>query len=131
MTAIHILQFLEKDSIVYFLSGLDYQNIPTQRSALYHSDEGQFQRTGYVDTALIQSLVSRDAEFFLCGSPPFLKSIGQGLQAWGVPEDRVFFESFMKARTVPSENISDLPPISLLNLQKNLSDGGAESWKQG
>jgi uncharacterized protein len=69
-------------------------------------DEGQFQRTGYVDTALIQSLVSQDAEFFLCGSPPFLKSLREGLQTRGVPEDRVFFESFMKARTAPSENIS-------------------------
>jgi uncharacterized protein len=69
-------------------------------------DKGQFQKTGYVDTALIQSLVSQDAEFFLCGSPPFLKSLREGLQTRGVPEDRVFFESFMKARTAPSENIS-------------------------
>jgi uncharacterized protein len=35
-------------------------------------DEGFFQSTGYVDTALIQFLVAQDAEFFLCGSPPFL-----------------------------------------------------------
>jgi uncharacterized protein len=72
-------------------------------------DEGQFQRTGYVDTALIQSLVSQDAEFFLCGSPPFLQSIREGLQTRGVPVDRVFFESFMKARAVSSENISSAP----------------------
>jgi uncharacterized protein len=65
-------------------------------------DEGQFQSTGYVDTALIQTLASQDAEFFLCGSPPFLQSIREGLQTWGVPGDRVFFESFMKARSVPS-----------------------------
>jgi uncharacterized protein len=65
-------------------------------------DEGQFHSTGYVDTALIQTLASQDAEFFLCGSPPFLQSIREGLQAWGIPEDRVFFESFMKARSVPS-----------------------------
>jgi uncharacterized protein len=70
-------------------------------------DEGQFQRTGYVDTALIQSLVSQDAEFFLCGSPPFLKSLREGLQTRGVPVDRVFFESFMKAP--PSENASPAP----------------------
>jgi uncharacterized protein len=72
-------------------------------------DEGQFQSTGYVDTALIQSLVSQDAEFFLCGSPPFLKSLREGLQTRGVPVDRVFFESFMKARTVPSENVPPAP----------------------
>jgi ferredoxin-NADP reductase len=72
-------------------------------------DTGRFQSTGYVDTALIQTLVGRDAEFFLCGSPPFLQSIREGLQTWGVPEDRVFFESFMKARTVSSETIAPAP----------------------
>jgi uncharacterized protein len=71
-------------------------------------DEGQFQRTGYVDTALIQSLVSQDAEFFLCGSPPFLQSIREGLQTRGVPVDRVFFESFMKARTASSESSASI-----------------------
>jgi uncharacterized protein len=72
-------------------------------------DDGQFQRTGYVDTALIQTLVGQDAEFFLCGSPPFLQSLREGLQIRGVPEDRVFFESFMKARTAPAENIAPAP----------------------
>jgi uncharacterized protein len=69
-------------------------------------DEGQFHSTGYVDTALIQTLASQDAAFFLCGSPPFMQSIREGLQAWGVPEDRVFFESFMKARIAPAESLS-------------------------
>jgi ferredoxin-NADP reductase len=72
-------------------------------------DEGQFQSMGYVDTALIQTLVNQDAEFFLCGSPPFLKSLREGLQAWGVPEHQVFFESFMKAHPVSSETLSPVP----------------------
>lgn len=72
-------------------------------------DEGHFQSTGYIDSALIQTFVRRDAEFFLCGSPPFLQSIREGLQTWGVPEDRVFFESFMKAGSVSSETISPAP----------------------
>jgi uncharacterized protein len=75
-------------------------------------DDGQFHSTGYVDTALIQTLASQDAEFFLCGSPPFLQSIREGLQAWGVPEDRVFFESFMKARSVPSTSTLPAPASS-------------------
>ncbi len=57
-------------------------------------DEGFYQSTGYVDAALIQSLVTQDAEFFLCGSPPFLRSLMEGLKAWGVPDSEVFFESF-------------------------------------
>jgi uncharacterized protein len=63
-------------------------------------DAGKFQSTGYVDTALIQTLATQDAEFFLCGSPSFLNAIRTGLQSWGVSEHQVFFESFMKARGV-------------------------------
>jgi uncharacterized protein len=72
-------------------------------------DEGHFQSTGYIDTALIQTLVTQEAEFFLCGSPPFLQSLREGLRAWGVPDDRVFFELFMKVRTMTFESI---PPAS-------------------
>ena len=69
-------------------------------------DEGQFQSAGHVNVEMIQSLVNQDSEFFLCGSPPFLKEIREGLQGWGVPEDKIFFESFMKASTVPSNSTS-------------------------
>jgi uncharacterized protein len=65
-------------------------------------DAGYFQSAGYVDMALIQTLVSQDAVFFLCGSPPFMAAIREGLQAWGIPTDRVFFEAFMKVRSAPS-----------------------------
>ncbi len=53
--------------------------------------------TGYVDADLIQSLVPPNAEYFLCGSPPFLDGIRAGLNSAGVPENRVFFEVFAKA----------------------------------
>jgi uncharacterized protein len=69
-------------------------------------DEGFFQSTGYVDTALIQSLVAQDAEFFLCGSPPFLRSLMDGLKAWGVPDSRVFFESFGQSMKTTLEKSS-------------------------
>ncbi len=59
-------------------------------------DDGHFHSTGYADIDLIRSLVTQDAEFFMCGSPPFLQSLRDGLKAWGVPDDRVFFELFMK-----------------------------------
>lgn len=57
-------------------------------------DTGFFHSIGYVDGSLLQTLVSREAEFFLCGSPPFLQSIRDGLRDWGVPDHRVFYESF-------------------------------------
>jgi uncharacterized protein len=71
-------------------------------------DEEFFQSTGYVDTALIQSLVAQDAEFFLCGSPPFLRSLIDGLKAWGVPDRRVFFESFGQSmKTAPEKSSTE------------------------
>jgi len=66
-------------------------------------DTGHYHSTGYVDIGLIQSLVMQEAEYFLCGSPPFLASIREGLKKAGVPESRVFFEMFTKASKVTSD----------------------------
>lgn len=66
-------------------------------------DTGLFHSAGYVDLALIKSLVPQDAGFFLCGSPPFLQSLMDGLKTWGVPEDQVFFESFGQSMKTPQE----------------------------
>lgn len=70
------------------------------------NDAGHYHSTGYVDADLIQSLVMQDAEYFLCGSPPFLESIREGLKTAGVPDDRVFFEMFTKARPATAERPS-------------------------
>jgi len=72
-------------------------------------DAGHHHSVGYVDTALIQSLVMQDAEYFLCGSPPFMEAIRAGLSAANVPESRVFFEMFTKA----SKAIGDRPLAEL------------------
>ncbi|MBD2778903.1 2Fe-2S iron-sulfur cluster-binding protein [Iningainema tapete] len=66
-------------------------------------DEGHYHSIGYVDAALIKRLVRQEAEYFLCGSPSFMESIMQGLKESGVPESRVFFESFGKPKGA-SEN---------------------------
>jgi ferredoxin-NADP reductase len=68
-------------------------------------DEGAYHSSGYVDVALVRSLVEKDAEFFLCGSPPFLRSLMEGLKDWGVPESRVFFESFGQSMKVTAESL--------------------------
>jgi uncharacterized protein len=61
--------------------------------------------TGYVDADLIQSLAPPNAEYFLCGSPPFLDAIRAGLDRAGVSESRVFFEVFGKASpTTPARS---------------------------
>jgi hypothetical protein len=66
-------------------------------------DEGYYHSVGYVDTTLIKELVGSEAEFFMCGSPPFMQSLIAGLKEWGVPDSRVFFESFGKPMNVSSE----------------------------
>jgi len=33
-------------------------------------------------------------EFYLCGPPPMMQSIAEGMQQWGVPENRVYSEAF-------------------------------------
>jgi uncharacterized protein len=65
-------------------------------------DEGKYHSTGYVSADLLQKLVNPDSEFFLCGSPTFMQSLREGLQAWGVPDDRVFYESFSRPVAVPT-----------------------------
>jgi uncharacterized protein len=59
-------------------------------------DRDKYNSQGYVDTNLIQRLTTQNAEFFLCGSPSFMQSLLDGLQAWGVTANRIFFESFSK-----------------------------------
>ncbi len=76
------------------------------------TDEGKFQHKGYVDANLIKNVVapemqslygSTDAEYFLCGSPSFMDSLRDGLREWGVPDNKVLFESFAKAKPKKSE----------------------------
>lgn len=81
-------------------------------------DNGHYHSTGYVDVDLIQSLVMQDAEYFLCGSPPFLESIRKGLKNAGVPESQVFFEMFTKVSKATAERPSAEVP--------NGKVGGAE-----
>lgn len=64
-------------------------------------DADRYHSQGYVDADLVQQLTSRldspfgsEAEYFLCGSPPFLQSLREGLQSLGVPDSCVFYESF-------------------------------------
>lgn len=69
-------------------------------------DSGRYHSTGHVTTELVRSLISHEAEYFLCGSPPFLASLREGLKNAGVRDSRVFFESFMKAQKATSDRSS-------------------------
>lgn len=86
-------------------------------------DAGSYQSEGYVEAALIRSLVPSqlmqgEADFFLCGSAPFLEAIRAGLNEAGVSTDRVQFEMFNgAARSGPAPTVAALsqaPPRSML-----------------
>lgn len=40
------------------------------------------------------NLPSSNYEYYLCGPPPFMKSLVSGLEGWGVPEKDINFEAF-------------------------------------
>ncbi|MBU7584214.1 MAG: 2Fe-2S iron-sulfur cluster binding domain-containing protein [Nostoc sp. TH1S01] len=69
-------------------------NIHIRYSRPRPEDAGKYHSVGYVDTALVQELCQQDAEYFLCGSTPFIQSVTEGLKAAGIPNNQVFFESF-------------------------------------
>jgi ferredoxin-NADP reductase len=54
-----------------------------------------YQHEGRVSIDLIQQLLpSSNFEYYLCGNGAFMKSITDGLEAWGVPENDVHYEAF-------------------------------------
>ena len=54
-----------------------------------------YQHEGRVSIELLKELLpSNNFEYYLCGSGAFMKSLTDGLEAWGVPDKDVFFEAF-------------------------------------
>ncbi len=98
-------------------------------------DEGHYHSVGYVDAALIQELVGGpEAEFFLCGSPAFMQSLREGFQEWGVPDTRVFFESFSKGSKASSAS-QPSPEATGENAQEAkivfAQSGKTLTWREG
>uniref|UniRef100_B8HK01 nitric oxide dioxygenase n=1 Tax=Cyanothece sp. (strain PCC 7425 / ATCC 29141) TaxID=395961 RepID=B8HK01_CYAP4 len=97
------------------------------------ADAGSYHSQGYVDTALVQPLVDKDAEFYLCGSPPFLRSLIDGLREWGVPDERIVYESFGQAMKI----IPEPSPMEAVSAQQGVvaeitfaKSGQTLSWQE-
>jgi ferredoxin-NADP reductase len=60
---------------------------------------------GYIDLELLKSILPLDDyDFYLCGPPPFMKALYEGLTTLGVGESRIHYESFGPAMVLkPSE----------------------------
>ncbi len=54
-----------------------------------------YHHEGRVSIELLKEVLpSNNFEYFLCGNGAFMKSITEGLEAWGVPEKDIYFEAF-------------------------------------
>jgi len=72
-----------------------------------------YDSVGHVDTPLLDRLgVTRDADFYLCGPPSFLKELTQGLKTWGADSTRIHLEVFgPEAAITPGIAQSSRPPV--------------------
>jgi len=68
---------------------------------------------GHVDTPLLDRLgVARDADFYLCGPPSFLRDLTSGLKTWGADSTRIHAEVFgPEASITPGITQSFRPPV--------------------
>lgn len=54
-----------------------------------------FHVKGFVSMELIKKVLPNQSyEFYMCGPPPFMDSVYNGLTEWGIPESRIHFEAF-------------------------------------
>ena len=54
-----------------------------------------YDSVGHVDTPLLDRIgVARDADFYLCGPPSFLRDLTAGLKTWGADTARIHREVF-------------------------------------
>lgn len=54
-----------------------------------------YQHQGFVGVDLFkQVLPSNNYEYYLCGPPPMMKMVVNGLTEWDVPESKIFYEAF-------------------------------------
>jgi ferredoxin len=96
------------------------QTLANSRSHIVYSkpDPGDepgvdYDSAGHVDAPLLDRLgVARDADFYLCGPPAFLKQLTDGLKTWGVDSLRIHSEVFgAEPSFTPGIAPSSHPPV--------------------
>jgi ferredoxin-NADP reductase/MOSC domain-containing protein YiiM len=72
-----------------------------------------YDTVGHVDAPLLDRLgVTRDADFYLCGPPSFLKQLTEGLKTWGADSTRIHSEVFgQEAPITPGIARSSAPRV--------------------
>ena len=74
-----------------------------------------YDSVGHVDTQLLDRLhVPRDADFYLCGPPSFLRQLTEGLKTWAADSSRIHVELFGPEEPItPGIARSSRPPVHL------------------
>ena len=69
-----------------------------------------YDSVGHVDMPLIRRLhVPREADFYLCGPPLFLRQLTEGLKTWAADSTRIHLELFGPEEPVSRRNCAILP----------------------
>jgi len=67
-----------------------------------------YDSAGFISLGLLESLLpGNEADFYLCGPPPFMKALFNGLLGWGVAESRVYYEFFGPATVLKESGAKD------------------------
>ena len=92
--------------------GLLQKLVNSQSHIVYSKPEAadkpgvDYDSVGHVDMPLLTRLdVPRDADFYLCGPPSFLRDLTAGLQTWGVDSTRIHTEASSGAETAITPGI--------------------------
>ncbi|OJH16112.1 nitric oxide dioxygenase [Bacillus obstructivus] len=73
------------------LKSLVCYDLPTNED----KQEKNFDKEGYIDLEFLKSNVSdKNADFYFCGSIPFMDSVIKILNEWGIPAEHIHYESF-------------------------------------
>jgi len=75
------------------------------------SDLSKTVHKGFIDCAKMKKLgIKFDSDFYVCGPPPMMNAIVEGLESNGVSKERIHFESFGPA-SISKKNIAKKPVV--------------------
>jgi ferredoxin-NADP reductase/predicted pyridoxine 5'-phosphate oxidase superfamily flavin-nucleotide-binding protein len=95
-----------------------------------------FDATGYINADILREhLALDDYDLFLCGPPPFMQGIYNGLRRLGVRDARIYAEAFGPAaltRTADEGTTLDIPePEAEMAMIKFEASGFEQNWERG
>lgn len=97
-----------------------------------HADDVKgvdYQVEGFASVDVLKQVLPNNAcQYYICGPPPFMNSLYDGLIQWQVPEKDIFFEAFGPASikrksdsaAVKSDDAAPMDPVTFSDSQKTV-----------